>query len=269
VEQHLHISVKYRKSSKNYKYHHIRLSLCYDPPSFMKTMNYHIDYRELGLGFDEVASYMGYFQEDVPSPIDHIIFKSLEDADDYCNIQGGLVICDDISLDQAKKSIRLPESEFFIKGRLFNEIKDSEKMAFFVCTAGSEISRISKRLIDQKDLLTGYVFDVIGSLVVEKGMDKIQIRFGKAMNASGYQITNRYSPGYCGWQTSEQFKLFKIFPENFCGVRLTESALMDPIKSISGIIGIGAHVEFREYACELCDAVNCIYRNKRIKNPDQ
>jgi hypothetical protein len=229
----------------------------------MGILNYHIEYRELGLDFSEVARYMGYSQEDVPSPIDDIILKSIEDAADYCNIQGGLVICDDIILDQTKKSIRVADYEFNVKGRLFNEIKDSEKIAFFVCTAGPDISNVSKHLMDEKDLLSGYVLDVIGSITVEKAMDNIQEQFGNAMKASGHKITNRYSPGYCGWKTSEQFMLFRIFPENFCGVRLTESALMKPIKSISGVIGIGSHVEYHEYHCDLCDAVNCMYRNKK------
>ena len=99
-------------------------------------LNYHIDYRELGLDLSEVAKYMGYKQEEVPSPIDNIILKSIIDAAGYCNIQGGLVICDNIMLDQAKKSIRAAENELNIKGRLFNEIKDSEKIAFFLCTDG-------------------------------------------------------------------------------------------------------------------------------------
>jgi hypothetical protein len=120
-------------------------------------LNYRIDYRELGLDFSEVAEYMGYTQEEVPSPIDDVILKSIEDAAGYCNIQGGLVICDDIMLDQTKKSIRTAEYEFNIKGRLFNEIKDSEKIAFFLCTAGPDISKVSKRLMDEKDLLSGYV----------------------------------------------------------------------------------------------------------------
>jgi hypothetical protein len=229
----------------------------------MAIMNYHIAYHELELGFNDVARYMGYALEEVPSPIDKIITDSIEDAVNYCNIQGGLVICDDISLDSSKKSIRAKDTEFYIKERLFSEIKDSEKIVFFLCTAGPEISNISKRLIHEEDLLTGYVFDVIGSIVAERAMDIMQTLFGKTMDASGYKITNRYSPGFCGWQTSEQFKIFKLFPENFCGVTLTESAVMNPIKSVSGLFGVGQYVEYHEYHCELCDAVNCIYRNKK------
>ncbi len=229
----------------------------------MEIQEYHIAYRDLELGFGEVARYMGYTQDDVPSPVDKIILKSIDDAAGYCRIQGGLVICSDIRLDHASKSIHAAASELNIKGRLFNEVRGSEKIAFFLCTAGPDISIISRRMMNEKDLLAGYVYDVIGSVSVEKAMDKIQEQFGKEMNAIGNKITNRYSPGYCGWKTSDQFKLFKIFPKDFCGVRLTESALMDPIKSVSGIIGIGPNVEYHEYHCELCDAVNCIYRDKK------
>jgi hypothetical protein len=235
----------------------------------MEILNYQIAYHELELAFGDVARYMGYPREEVPSPVDRIITRSLEDAGSFCNIRGGLIICGDIDLDAEKKIVSASNIEFYVKGRLFNEIKDSEKIAFFLCTAGPEISSISKRLMKEGDLLAGYAFDVIGSLVVERAMDRIQVRFNKAMKASGYKTTNRYSPGYCGWQTSEQFKLFRLLPEYFCGVRLTESALMDPIKSISGIIGIGHHVEYTEYDCELCDAVNCIYRNRKLKRLSQ
>lgn len=229
----------------------------------MEILNYQIAYHELELAFADVARYMGYSREEVPSPVDRIITRSLEDAGSYCNIQGGLIICSDISLDAEKKIVSASNIDFYVKSRLFNDIKGSEKIAFFLSTAGPGISNISKRLMKEGDLLAGYAFDVIGSLVVEKAMERIQDLFGKAMKASGYRTTNRYSPGYCGWQTSEQFKLFRLFPEYFCGVRLTESALMDPIKSISGIIGIGHHVEYTDYHCELCDAVNCIYRNRK------
>jgi hypothetical protein len=82
---------------------------------------------------------------------------------------------------------------------------------------------------------------------------------------SGMKITNRYSPGYCGWDVSEQHKLFRLIPDNFCGIRLTESALMDPVKSNSGIIGIGESVKMNPYTCSLCDLKECAYRKVREK----
>jgi hypothetical protein len=85
----------------------------------------------------------------------------------------------------------------------------------------------------------------------------------KNMRDSGKKITNRYSPGYCGWDVTEQHKLFQLMPENYCGIKLTPSALMDPVKSISGIIGIGENVKNNPYTCRLCNQNDCVYRGIR------
>jgi hypothetical protein len=85
----------------------------------------------------------------------------------------------------------------------------------------------------------------------------------KSMASSGTKITNRFSPGYCGWDVSEQHKLFQLLPGTYCGIRLSASALMDPEKSISGMIGIGKNVRHLPYTCNLCDMKDCIYRNLR------
>ena len=113
------------------------------------------------------------------------------------------------------------------------------------------------------DLLRGYVYDVIGSEIVEAAADKMQGELEKTMLASGKGITNRYSPGYCGWDVVEQQKLFRLMPDNFCGITLSESSLMYPFKSVSGFIGAGKNVKRLPYACHLCDMEDCIYRRKK------
>jgi hypothetical protein len=76
------------------------------------------------------------------------------------------------------------------------------------------------------------------------------------------KITNRYSPGYCGWDVSDQHKLFSLLPNNFCGIKLTENALMIPIKSVSAVIGIGKNVERKDYQCSICEIEFCYKRGK-------
>ena len=115
------------------------------------------------------------------------------------------------------------------------------------------------------DLLKGYVYDVIGSEVVEAAADMMQEELKVEAAARGKNITNRFSPGYCGWDVAEQHKLFSFFRDNFCGITLTGSALMNPIKSVSGLIGIGENVKYAPYQCHLCDDRNCIYRNRKSK----
>ncbi|MFN2335640.1 MAG: hypothetical protein ABR560_01615, partial [Bacteroidales bacterium] len=60
-------------------------------------------------------------------------------------------------------------------------------------------------------------------------------------------------------------KLFSFFKDNFCAITLTDSALMNPVKSVSGLIGIGRDVRYTSYQCHICDNKNCIYRNRKTK----
>ncbi|MGB8489498.1 MAG: vitamin B12 dependent-methionine synthase activation domain-containing protein, partial [Bacteroidales bacterium] len=131
------------------------------------------------------------------------------------------------------------------------------------CTAGEEIGIRSKKAMKEGDLLTGYVYDVIGSEIAEAAADLMQERLGLSVSQEGKKTTNRYSPGYCGWDVAEQHKLFSLIPENFCGIRLTPSALMDPIKSISGFIGVGERVKTNQYLCKICNMRDCIYKRKK------
>jgi len=57
-------------------------------------------------------------------------------------------------------------------------------------------------------------------------------------------------------------KLFSLFPDKPCNVTLSENCMTNPIKTVSGIIGIGKNVEKQPNNCDICDAKNCIYRNK-------
>jgi hypothetical protein len=40
---------------------------------------------------------------------------------------------------------------------------------------------------------------------------------------------------------------------------------MQPVKSVSGIIGIGADVKFNPYTCRICEATHCLYRLNKNK----
>ncbi len=94
-------------------------------------------------------------------------------------------------------------------------------------------------------------------------IDWLQNKIEERAIQDGLNTTNKFSPGYCGWNVIEQHKLFNLLPENFCGITLSESALMRPIKSVSGIIGLGKYVKKMDYQCQICEQENCFYRKKR------
>ena len=63
-------------------------------------------------------------------------------------------------------------------------------------------------------------------------------------------------------ELTEQKKLFDLFEGVDTGVTLSEHCQMSPLKSVSGLIGIGPMDEIRQYEtpCQRCDMPSCSMR---------
>lgn len=149
--------------------------------------------------------------------------------------------------------------------RVSTYMKGASMIAVFVCTAGSIFTSLAERYMRNGDITEAFITDAIGSVTVENAMDMIQTELEKEMANAGYNTTNRYSPGYCEWHVSGQKSLFTLINSDTVGISLTESCLMLPIKSVSGIIGIGNSVTKRPYGCDICGSKTCVYRKIRQK----
>jgi len=228
-------------------------------------IEYHLHLDELTVDLNHTAPLLGY-QDVLPDDVRAMVDDVFNETAGCFNICGGYRIFDSVHFNEDDKRIRIEETEFSPDKIVYHQLKRSEQIAVFVCTAGEEISLWSKKMMSEGDPLKGFIADILGSVVVETAIDAIQQKLYDEMAEAGLKITNRYSPGYCGWVTAEQHKLFSLFPKNICGICLTDSALMLPIKSVSGFIGIGANVRFNPYTCQLCDALNCVYRNRKSKS---
>ena len=224
---------------------------------------YHLSYSELTINPHDTAPLLGY-QSALPDDILDMVNDVMVETADCFDICGGYRIFTQIAFDNDEAHIRIADVDFIPHKIVYHQLKHSEQVAVFVCTAGEGISQWSKQMMPS-DPLKGFIADILGSVVVETAIDAIQQKLSDEMQRAGLKITNRYSPGYCGWHTQEQHKLFTLLSEENCGIHLTESALMLPIKSVSGFIGIGANVRFNPYTCQLCEATHCVYRNKKSK----
>ena len=206
---------------------------------------------------------MGYSPGTTPEPVSDLIREVAEELMPLGGVNAEYNIFNRLSSDTNNKSIEIEGVVFEVKPIIFSQIKKAQWAALFICTAGAEVGLRSRRSMNEGDLLRGYVYDVIGSEVVENAADRMQEELRLEVAVRGLKVTNRFSPGYCGWDVAEQHKLFSFFPDNYCGITLTESALMNPVKSVSGLIGIGREVRYAPYQCHLCDDKNCIYRGKK------
>ena len=180
-----------------------------------------------------------------------------------------------------ESSLKTSESEsvglFKIGKIIARQLKGSEAFACFVCTAGMEFEDYQRQLMLAGDMVRVFIADALGSLIAEKCCDQMELSLQESVNKLGWKHTNRFSPGYCGWHVSEQQTLFSLFSDkrgkqsaegytNPCEVQLTDSSLMIPIKSVSGIIGLGKDVRHLDYTCGLCDFKQCY---KRRRNPNK
>jgi len=214
-------------------------------------------------GREALEKTMGYAPGTAPEPVTDLIEEVSAELMPLGDVRAEYIIFEQLKCNHGDKSIDIQGVVFDIKSIIFSQLTKAGGVALFICTAGAEVGLRSRRSMNEGDLLRGYVYDVIGSEVVEIAADKMQEELRLAIAGNGLKITNRFSPGYCGWDVAEQHKLFSFFPDNYCGITLTESALMNPVKSVSGLIGIGREVRYAPYQCHLCEDKNCIYRGKR------
>jgi len=229
----------------------------------MTNTRFQFDFTELKLSKAHIESFIGYKEGELHEPVSEIIRNILEEAKEMCDIRAEYNILPVLDFNDSEKSIGIKDQVFSVNNIVFGQLKKSESIAVFLSTAGDEIGTRSRNAMREGDLLKGYIYDVVGSEIVEAAADIMQNNLETEMAAEGKRITNRYSPGYCGWDVTEQHKLFRLMPDNFCGIRLTSAALMDPVKSLSGFIGIGNNVKRLHYTCSVCDMKDCIY--SRIK----
>jgi hypothetical protein len=134
---------------------------------------------------------------------------------------------------------------------LRKNLDGANKVFPYIITIGPELERVASA---QGDLLKQYYLEEMANMALESAAGwlggQLEVRYGVTGLAN-------MSPGSLeDWPITEQTKLFSIFgdTEKAVGVRLTDSMLMLPRKSISGILFPS---EEGFVACQLCDRERC------------
>lgn len=219
--------------------------------------------RELGITPLSAGRAMGYKDGLPPEPVCSLIESSLATLSGIQDIRAEYRVFENIVFDKADRSIIVNEQVFSIKNIIFSQVKNATEVAFFITTAGGTLEQLTMEARKSDDFLQEYVYDIIGSEIAEAAASGLEEQLRGEAAREGKNISMRFSPGYCGWELTDQRKFFSFFPGNFCGVSLTESCLMRPVKSVSGIIGIGPGSFRTTYRCNICNDKYCIYRNKK------
>jgi hypothetical protein len=223
---------------------------------------FRLDYSSCAINIAQMISSMGYDDETVPDPVLESLESIINILPSKVDLQSGFKL-----FNQRKFVLR--NEDFSIDNRVFHcgkiirsNLDNSNTLVFIVSSLGSGLESLAKDYTNSYEILKGYLTDKIGSELVEILADKTEIYLQEYLDQFGLKITNRYSPGYCGWNTSDQKKFFSLLPDKFCDVVVTEDSLMIPMKSVSAIIGIGKNAERKNYQCSICDLDLCYKRDR-------
>jgi hypothetical protein len=192
--------------------------------------------------------------------ITRIVADLDKESHNHLEIRGGFRVIGNRNIKIGENSLICDQIEFHSQTTIARQLDGSTGLAFFAVTLGSAFDAWSRNYFSQDDPFCGYVADLIGSVRADQAADWLETELSTQMEIKNLRCTNRFSPGYCGWDVSEQHKLFSLFPGKFLGIELTASALMTPLKSISGIIGIGENVAKLPYTCDFCELEQCFMR---------
>lgn len=229
-----------------------------------------LTYDELDISLHDIYEQMGYQDETPDSSVVYEVSVMLSDIRRWLKPQMAFSVMRGVA-ETEENSLRLyPDSNtegvIFRCGRIVTrQVRQAEAFCIFVCTAGTEYQELMERLTEEGDMVRLYIAHAIGSVIAERCADNMEQVLQRQIEKLSWRRTNRFSPGYCGWNVSEQRMLFPLFHGHTAGVTLTPSSLMMPIKSVSGIIGLGRDVKYLEYTCGLCDYKDC-YKRRNKKN---
>ena len=221
---------------------------------------------EVAIGFGDLAvdragivGVLGYRDGAIPEHFGEMLDLALEEAAERCRLQAGyrLVACGRVP--ERFDALRIGGMDFATRKIVAGALGRAEQVAVFAASIGPVFEEWARATM-LADPALGFIADAVGSAVAESLADRLHDHIGSVMAARGWKITNRYSPGYCGWSVAEQHQLFSLLPAGFCGISVGASALMHPVKSVSGIVGVGPAVKHSDYLCDVCNVRDCTYR---------
>ena len=218
------------------------------------------EFSDLEINKKDLFALMGYGTRIPDKSILSAIDEMIDEMKDICIPKYGYTFLPGELYDKQNISVG---SEIFNTGKIITSyLKLADHFVLFIATAGIEFDTWKNELQASGDILRTYIADTLGSVIAEACADLMN----EVISNEYVHISNRYSPGYCNWGLPDQKKIFSFFPDSFCGVTLSDSCLMLPIKSVSGIIGVGDQVTKKPYSCAICNMTTCFRNRNKTKN---
>jgi hypothetical protein len=147
-------------------------------------------------------------------------------------------------------------------------------LVLFALTMGHGPGERTEGFLKHNDFALAAMLDTAASLAIENFVEllerRVAERFAGSDAASDDSVVLNYSPGYCGWHISAQNQVFRYLGPEQIGITLSDSNLMAPLKSATGIL-VHGHRTIHDFDigfrfCRACKDKTCLERRDRLSS---
>jgi len=179
-------------------------------------------------------------------------------------------------IDYSDETLKINNVEFASK-KFREQLAEAgaESVMLVAVSAGKELEEKSKLLWEEGKPDEYFFLEVYGSAVVEHLVTNTGASFCAWADENNFAVLPHYSPGYPGWNITDQISLLKLIKhknENALPGKLEvfETGMLNPKKSLLAVFGITKSIHtVRRLSdlipCETCSLPACQYRRTVYK----
>jgi len=222
---------------------------------------------ELKIDEDEVLRYQDYSKNKVVKPKEIILQVTKEEIERACNLfqPQGIYTSFKIKKIFFSEGKIILEKDFplYFHNAVIHLLERADYLILGVVTIGNSLEDKISEFFTHKKYFRALALDAVGTVAIRYLSHHVRSIICQEAKEQHLQTTKHFAPGTTEWDISQQKNIFEIIPADKIGVRLTNSYMMIPEKSLSWAIGIGKNIiksSKDDGSCQICQAINCQYR---------
>ncbi len=221
-------------------------------------------FNEIKWNIDEtkVLSLLGYNKNNVPSEeILKRIRYEIAGCGDYLN---PVVYYEYFNIKSKRDNKIILENGVAFEGEFISEkLMNCNKIIAAVITLGAGVNEVIDNAFNEGDYLRALIMDSIATEAIGYVNKVFWQKIVDDIKNTNLGLTQVMSPGDARWELQEQAKIFKCMGDEFSEVKLNDSFLMIPSKSLAQVYGFGENIGIakNEHICIECSMKHCAYRS--------
>ncbi len=172
----------------------------------------------------------------IPASIDKLVDTYLRRVTQLAKPQGLIRVCPIRSITPDR--VVLEDASLVIAGsRAVAHFTGSAKITLLAATLGSGIDEHLAELQQKAGAADVFIFNGIASAAAEHTMEILDAIAVRDIRRSAYYPTARFSPGYGDWPLAHQREFIESISGEKIGLAVTSHHLLQPVKSVTAVIG--------------------------------